>query len=399
MGTSLTLFRIRGIAVKVHWSFVLILVYGAVIYGGRSESLIVSALYGVLVTLLLFLCVTLHEFGHAVVARIFGIRVPSIILLPIGGLANLEKMPEKPSQEFFIAIAGPIVNIVLAILLVPMAWVAMGVESGFGSPMPGIRQLRSEMLDPGVLNLIVFLISTNLLLAFFNLLPAFPMDGGRILRSLLAMTISYVTATRIAVYVGRGMAVLFAVVGIFGCGIFLLLIAFFVYVGGGAEREAVEHRSVLRDVPVSRALHADAVRLYTSERVGRAVTLVMESYQSDFPVLDLSGQFAGVLTQAALITAMRDHGQEGRIVDVMVPAAQVPVCNPRVDLATVWETMARDGSRVVAILDGPHFVGLITSDDITRMIHLARATHRNRDQQRLDGSTPPPPEPRDNARV
>ena len=376
MGTSLTLFRIRGIAVKVHWSFVLILVYGAVVYGGRADSWVISALYGVLVTLLLFFCVTMHEFGHAVVARYFDIRVPSIMLLPIGGLASLEKMPERPSQEFFIAIAGPIVNIVLAILLIPLAWIAFGIESGFDAPFPGINALRREMLYPGVLNLTVFLISTNLLLAFFNLLPAFPMDGGRILRSLLAMTISYVTATRIAVYVGRGMAVVFAIIGIFGGGIFLLLIAFFVYVGGGAEREAVEHRSVLRDVPVSRALRPDAVRLYTSERVGRAIDLVMQSYQSEFAVLDLSGRFTGVVSQRSLIAAMRDRGQDGRIVDIMVSAEQIPTCNPHVDLATVWETMARAGSRVVAILDGPIYIGLITSDDITQVIHQARSTNR-----------------------
>jgi Zn-dependent protease len=360
---------------------------------------VISALYGVLVTLLLFLCVTLHEFGHAVVARAFDIRVPSIMLLPIGGLANLEKMPEKPSQEFFIAIAGPVVNIVLAILLVPVAWLALGLESGFGAPFPGVNALRREMLYPGALNLTVFLISTNLLLAFFNLLPAFPMDGGRILRSLLALVVSYVTATRIAVYVGRGMAVLFAVAGIFGGGIFLLLIAFFVYVGGGAEREAVEHRSVLRDVPVDRALRPDAIRLYNSERIGCAVDLVMQSYQSDFAVLDLSGRFVGVLTQPALITAMRNQGQDGRIIDVMIPAAQVPTCNPHVDLATVWETMARAGSRVAAILDGPRLVGLISSDDITQVIHMARATRQGTDLARKIRPPSTPNESNDDARV
>ncbi|MCB0159707.1 MAG: site-2 protease family protein, partial [Caldilineaceae bacterium] len=267
----------------MHWSFLLILVYGAFIFSQRAGSLVIGALYGVLVMLLLFLCVTLHEFGHAVVARHYHIKVPSITLLPIGGVANLERMPDRPSQELAIAIAGPLVNIVIALLLLPVAAFSIG-GLGFGGGLPTPRMLASNMMTPGFTNLIIYLLSTNILLVIFNLLPAFPMDGGRVLRALLAMAMPYVRATRIAVYVGRIMALIFAVVGIAGGGIFLLLIAFFVYVGGSAELENVTNRSVLRNIDVGRALRPQQMTLFTSDRLNRAVTLLMTSHQSVYAV-------------------------------------------------------------------------------------------------------------------
>ncbi len=375
MGTSITLFRIHGIDINVHWSFLLVLVYGAIAFGGRSDSLVVSALYGVLVTLLLFVCVTLHEFGHAAVAKHYRIEVPSITLLPIGGLANLEKIPEKPIQEFFIAVAGPAVNFLLAALLVPVALLIAGAQVSMGSPLPSISGLQRDMLEPGLLNIVIYLISTNLLLALFNLLPAFPMDGGRILRALLATILSYVTATRIAVYVGRAMAVLFAVWGMFGGGIFLLFIAFFVYVGGGAEREAVEHRAILRNVPVTRALRPPAVTLYTSETIGRAADLVMQHYQADYPVRDLSGHFVGVLTRPALVKALREGGREVRVIDVVTPLRAIPVCTLDDDLSVVWERMMQSKGRVVVVMDDEQLLGLVTVDSISEVMQIIGAAN------------------------
>jgi len=365
LGKSLTLFHIHGIDLKVHWSFLLVLIYGAVAFGGRTDSLVVGALYGVLITVSLFVCVTLHEFGHAVVAKYYHIEVPSILLLPIGGLANLEKIPEKPSQEFSIAIAGPAVNLLLAALLVPLALLIVGVQMSMGAPIPSVGGLQREMLEPGLLNIVIYLIFTNLLLALFNLLPAFPMDGGRILRALLAMCLSYVTATRIAVYAGRAMAILFAIWGMFGGGIFLLFVAFFVYVGGGAEREAVEHRAILRNIPVTRALMPVVLTLYTSEQIGRAADLVMQNYQSDYPVRDLGGNLVGVLTRPALVKALREEGREARVVDVMTPLQDIPIRTINDDLSIIWEQMMQTNSHVVAIMENGKLLGLITLDNIT----------------------------------
>ena len=375
MGTSLTLFRMFGIPVRMHWSFLLILVYGAFIFSQRAGSVVIGALYGVLVMLLLFLCVTLHEFGHAVVARHYHIKVPSITLLPIGGVANLERMPDRPSQELAIAIAGPLVNIAIALLLLPVAAFSIG-GFGFGGGLPTPRMLASNMMTPGFTNLIIYLLSTNILLVIFNLLPAFPMDGGRVLRALLAMAVPYVRATRIAVYVGRIMALIFAVVGIAGGGIFLLLIAFFVYVGGSAELENVTNRSVLRNIDVDRALRPQQLTLFTSDRLNRAVTLLMTSHQSVYAVLDLSSQFAGAITRAKLIETLRAQGEDARVVDAMTPANEIPTGHSDQTLADIWDIMMKSGSRIVAIIDDRLFRGLVTLDDLGEVVHLVTTTGR-----------------------
>lgn len=367
MGTSVTLFKVFDIEVRIHWSFVLILVYGAFYSTGASNPLI-GALYGILLILLLFVCVTLHEFGHALVAKRFKINVPHITLLPIGGVASLERMPDKPLQEFFIAIAGPLVNFVIAGALFSLLLLFGNLPNSFN--FYTFQRMMSQMQAPGLTNLLTYLVVTNVGLGIFNLLPAFPMDGGRVLRSLLALGISYVDATRVAVFVGRLMAALFALWGIVDVNVFMLLIAFFIYVGGGSEREAVESKAVLRNILAEQALAYNAVNLYTSERVDRAVDLIMNSYQTDYPVLDLSGRFAGVLTRARLIYALKEIGPEARIVDVMLKAQEIPVCAPNQDLAVVWELMATGGSRVVAVKRGQEFLGLLTLDDITEVFQV-----------------------------
>jgi len=231
----------------------------------------------------------------------------------------------------------------------------------------------AQMQVPSFSGLIIYLTVTNVVLGVFNLLPAFPMDGGRILRALLALGLPYVQATRIAVYVGRFMAILFAIWGIVGGGIFMLLIAFFVYVGGGSELEAVESRAVLKRVPAGSALNSDALELFASERLVRAVELIMTTYQADFPVLDLGGNFVGVLTRARLVAALREVGEEGRVVDAMVPAAQIPTCAPTSSLADVWEKIMQSRSSVVAVMDRGRFEGLLTLADLTEVFEVMGA--------------------------
>jgi stage IV sporulation protein FB len=211
------------------------------------------------------------------------------------------------------------------------------------------------------------------------------MDGGRILRALLAMVMPYPGATRAAVFVGRLMAVAFAIYGLFTGSIFMLLIAFFVYVGGSAELETVSSRAVLRDVKARSAITPGAVKLYTSERIERAMELIMTSYQTDYPVLDLGGRFAGVLTRQRLIQALRDLGPDTRIVDVMLPMTEIPECSPDTDLATVWETMSQRGSRLVAVREGTQFLGIITSEDITEVFQVVGAAAEG--QKRRQGPT------------
>jgi len=387
MGSSMRLFRIWGIDVKVHWSFVLILAYGAFLYSGRANPL-AGALYGIVVILLLFVCVLLHEFGHALTAKYFKVNVPTITLLPIGGVAQLERMPRQPIQEFLIAIAGPAVNFALTILLLPVALlvVGLGVESGGISSL--LRYAQTRMMTPSLDGLLVYLAVTNLALGLFNLLPAFPMDGGRVLRSLLAMAMPYVRATRIAVMVGRLMAVLLAFWGL-GGNIMLLLIAFFVYIGGRGELEAVESRYVLKDIRARQALNSETRQLFTSEPIDKAVDLIMTTYQADFPIFDLGSNFVGVLTRPRLISVLRSQGREGRIVDIMIPAQEVPVVGPETTLADVWDRMLDEHSRVVAVMEQGRFLGLLTLDDISELIQVVGAAKEQEDKQARQPSTTP----------
>lgn len=377
MNVHLAEFRLLGIDVKVHWSFVLVLAFGAFVYGAGPAGWVVGALYGVITILLLFVCVTMHEYGHALAARRFGIGTRSILLLPIGGVANLEHLPEKPGQEIVIVAAGPLVNVLLAIVLLP---VALLVGGGNGQSVFNFNAMGASIQSPGIFNLLVFLVSTNVLLALFNLLPAFPLDGGRLLRAVLAYMMPYPRATQTAVAVGRLLAVFMAVFGIFSGAIGLLLIAFFVYVGGSAELEAVSSRAVLRKFRAGSALTHNAVTLYSSERLERATQLIMNSYQTDYPVRDLTGQFVGVLTRPLLVNALREIGPEARIVDVMQPASAVPRCSPETDLAAVWEMMSQSGSRVVAVADHDKVLGIITSDDISEVFQVMGAIMEKRTQ-------------------
>ena len=309
MGRSLTLFRVSNIDVRVHWSFLIILVYGAFVFNSPGVGPVGGALYGILVTLLLFVCVTLHEFGHALVAQYFKIRVPSITLLPIGGVATLERAPDRPLHELIIALAGPLVNIAIVALLIPAVLLLSGpslLDTGTLTPLYAImRNVRT----PGTANLLVYLILTNVMLAVFNLLPAFPLDGGRVLRALLAMVMPELRATQVAVYVGRFMAALLALASV-RLGIFMLLIAFFIYAGGGAELEALRSRLALKRIPARRVLNPNQINLYISEPIERAVSLARYGGQSDFPVLDLAGRFVGALVRADLVSALQKDEHE-----------------------------------------------------------------------------------------
>lgn len=379
MGNSLKIARIWGVDIQVHWSFILILFYGAFLFSRNASNLAAGAIYGVVVILLLFVCVVLHEFGHAIMAKYFGVNVPHITLLPIGGVAQLERMPRKPMQEFLIAIAGPAVNFALAAVLLPAALLVVSLSMRTGTMWALISALMRTAQSMSVGGLLLTLAGTNLLLGIFNLLPAFPMDGGRILRALLALRLRYVAATRIAVLIGRGMAILFAIWGISGGGIFLLLVAFFVYVGGRGELEAVQSRYVLKDFSARQAVNKDAHVLYTSEPISRAVDYIMTTYQGDFPVHDLGNNLVGVLTRPRLVATLRGQGQDGRIVDVMIPRARVPVTSGDTTLADVWEQMLEAGSRVIIVQDQEQFLGLITLDDISELIQVMGAAKERED--------------------
>jgi Zn-dependent protease len=225
MRSSLKVASIFGIEVRIHLTFLIFLVW--IWFSYYQIAGFAGAVQGVLFILALFACVLLHEFGHAFAARGFGIETPDITLLPIGGVARLSRIPEKPWQELVVAIAGPLVNVVIAAALI---FVIHGSAS--------LEQL--EYLESPRTELLAKLASVNVMLILFNLIPAFPMDGGRVLRALLAMAMPYARATQIAAWIGQGLAVVFGIFGIFG-NPFLIFIAFFIFVG--AQQEAAMARS------------------------------------------------------------------------------------------------------------------------------------------------------------
>ena len=245
MGWSLNIGSVAGTAVRIHITFLLFLgwIFGAAYVSGGAAS----AWTGLIFILLVFLCVLLHEFGHIFTARAFGVRTPDVVLLPIGGVARLERIPEKPLEEFLIAIAGPPVNIVIALILIVFA----GADLSSNAAMAAIDNDKISMVDR--------LAAVNLFLALFNLIPAFPMDGGRVLRAILSSRLGFVRATGIAATIGQGFAFLLGFLGLFYNPI-LIFIAIFVYLAAASEAHMVALRAVSRGVP---AMAATMTRIAT----------------------------------------------------------------------------------------------------------------------------------------
>jgi Zn-dependent protease/CBS domain-containing protein len=365
---SIRLFNIRGITLRVHLTFPLILVWAALQFGLFAGLGTSGAIFGVLVTLLLFVIVVLHELGHSVVAQHYGIPVKDIVLLPIGGVAQMSRIPEEPVQELLIAIAGPLVNFVLAGLMV-IANLAFGLSGGLGNPLA----LLYGFGGISVASIFNYLFIANLFLGIFNLLPAFPMDGGRILRALLATRLNYVRATNIAGVIGKLMAILLGAWGLFGGGIFLILIAFFVFVEADQEGKMVKIRHMLRGLTVAQAYSVQARTLNPQATVGEAMEQALSSLQSDFPVID-GGQVVGLLTKGKLIEALNQRGPAVPVGEVMLRDVQ-PV-TPGEELYDAQQQMAESQLNALPVAEAGRYLGLITSRGIHELIQLVSAQRR-----------------------
>src|SRR5262245_31839038 len=300
---SIDIGSIAGTKVRIHITFILFLVYiwGANYVTGGSDA----AWTGTIFMLLLFLCVLLHEFGHVFAARGFGINTPDVTLLPIGGVARLERIPEEPGQEFMIAIAGPLVNVAIALVLMAFA----------GAEVSG-RSLAA--VDRGSVSMVDRLASVNLFLAAFNMIPAFPMDGGRILRSLLAIRLDHVRATEIAATIGQWAAFGLGFLGLMTHAYMLVFIAIFVYLAAASEAQMVSLRAMSRDVPVTAATVTQFTTLTGDEHIDAAVETLLQTSQTEFPVVDGDRRLIGVVGRAEIIRALRELGPTAPVSDVMV---------------------------------------------------------------------------------
>lgn len=343
-----------GIAVYVHATFLLLVGWIALLHWLQLGTL-QAVVRGVVFILLLFVCVLLHEFGHALAARRYGIRTRDITLLPIGGVARLERMPDKPVQELWVALAGPVVNIaifaVLYLILQTQSWV-----------------LRTEReLVQG--SLWARLMTVNLFLAAFNLLPAFPMDGGRVLRALLAMRMDYVQATNIAAALGQGMAFLFGFLGLF-LNPFLLFIALFVWIGAAQEASMVQIRAALGGIPVQQAMLTDFRTIQPDDPLRRVVELVLSGWQQDFPVLE-NNRVVGVLTRNDLVNALAMHGEDRLVREVM--QTQFEVVDASEMLESVLPRLQACACHSMPVLRNGELVGVLTMDNVGEFMLIRSA--------------------------
>jgi Zn-dependent protease/CBS domain-containing protein len=358
MSWSLKIGKLFGIDLKVHLTFFLILVWGAFNYGGNG-----GALYGIVVVLALFTLVILHELGHSLAAMRYGIPVKDITLLPIGGVARLERMPEKPMQELVVALAGPAVNVILAAFLLPIVTTLTAVQG-----VPFSMRLFAE---PGVLGLLTFLLLANVTLVAFNMIPAFPLDGGRVFRASIGFFTDHHKATVIAVNVGRVFALGLGLYGVFNGQIFLALIAFFIFVAGSQEGKAVAARTLLRTVQAREALNTSNVALSPEATVGQVASMMISHPQPNFAVLDPdSGQFLGVATSGSVSVAMQKGQWHKRITEIMHQAKHIPTIALTATLDEVQDKLAGASGQVVAVYDGFHFRGLISGNDIYRVFQF-----------------------------
>src|SRR6059036_3822202 len=354
MSWSLPIFRVAGIQLRIHITFLLLIAWLAFGYYAQGGSAV--ALSRVIFVLLLFLCVVLHEFGQA-----FGINTPDITLLPIGGVARLERMPEEPVQELIIAVAGPLVNVVIAL--------GLFVAGGFQA------LLNPSNVEGG--GLVAQLLTINIMLVLFNLLPAFPMDGGRVLRALLATRMSYARATQVAATVGQGFAFVFGFLGLFGPNPFLLFIALFVYIGASQEAALAQMKDVSRRFPVSSAMVREFRSLSEDATLQEAVDALLATSQHDFPVVDDSGNVAGLLTRQDLIAALRKNDPALRVGDVM--RRDIPTVTTGTRFEDAFRIMQECNCPAVPVLDRmKRLVGLLTPENVTELMMVQSAMPRRR---------------------
>lgn len=356
MSWSLRIGSIAGTAVRVHITFLLFLawIFAASYASGGSAA----AWSGITFMVLLFTCVLLHEFGHILTARAFGVRTPDVTLLPIGGVARLAQIPERPSEEFLVAIAGPMVNVVISIALVVLA----GAKLDLG-PLATVDDTRIPLVDK--------LATVNLFLAAFNMIPAFPMDGGRVLRALLASQLGFVRATSIAAAIGQGVAFLLGFLGLLYNPI-LIFIAIFVYLAAASESHMVALRSVAHGLPTSFATMTQFSTLSPDSRIGDAVDLVLHTSQNEFPVTDASGRLAGLLGRADILRALKAQGPDTLVGSAMT--GNLPTIDKRRCLDDALRLMQEAEAPAIGVVepDG-RLYGLLTPEAIAALMTINSA--------------------------
>jgi len=350
MRGSIRLLKIFGISINVHITFLILPVIFFAYAGFR----------GVFLILTVFVFVTAHELCHSLVAKRFGIKVPQITLLPIGGVATMGAIPEKPYQEFAISVAGPLFNVILGLLMFFPIYGLVGREAFFKPSLDSWPQTFS------------YLFWINPILAAFNLLPAFPMDGGRLLRAAFARKLGYRKATEIAVNFGHAFALIFAFIGILYSHIMLIVIAVFIYMAASNEGTQVEVKEILKNYRVSDILPGKFLTLTKDVELSKVLEIIFHQHQEDFPVLE-NHKLVGFLTRNDVIYGMHQYGPNKRVGDIM--RMTFPKARPQDSLVKVQSTMHKWGLKAVPVLKDDKLCGIITLEDISR-VYIMMANHK-----------------------
>ncbi len=358
---SLSLGKPFGIKVSVHWTFSLLIAWIVLISLGRGLEA-PQILMHIVFVLTLFVCVVLHELGHSIAAIKLGGEVDSITLLPIGGMAHLSKMPEKPMEEFLVSAAGPLVNVVIAALL----WIYIALFHP-----ADITTIEFETITAA--NFPIMLLAANLFIVAFNLIPAFPMDGGRLFRSALSIKMSRLKATQIAKDIGQVFAIIFIVAGLF-FNPFLVVIGFFILLGAKGEYEMIKYQDVLKDQTVRDIIKTEFAELAVDDTLGKAAERLVQVSDNGFVIMS-EGEFAGILTKNDLINGLNTHGREGKIKDVMQTDLKPIHCNT--PLFDVYRDMQKNRHYMLPVIENNEFKGILDLENLHEFFLIRKATKIN----------------------
>lgn len=355
MKWQIKLGRFAGIDVFIHTTFLLLIGWVGYVHWLEHRDW-GEVLRGIGFILALFLCVILHEYGHALTARRYGIKTRDITLYPIGGVARLERMPDKPIEELWVALMGPAVNVVIAAILFAYLFLTLNLV-----PITDLTVASGSFLERVMI--------INIVLVLFNLIPAFPMDGGRVLRAVLAMNMEYVRATQIAANIGQGFAFLLGFIGLFG-NPFLLFIAFFVWIGASQEASMVQMKNAISGIPVGRAMLTEFQFLSPRDSLSRMAQLILAGSQHDFPVID-EDRVVGVITRDDFLSALTQHGQNIAVSEVM--KTDLPEVDSYDMVESALEKIQQSGVPALPVTHGGRLVGIITSENITEYLMIRSA--------------------------
>jgi Zn-dependent protease/CBS domain-containing protein len=356
MSWSLSIGRIAGTAVRIHITFLLFLIW--IWFANYETGGSAAAWSGLLFMILLFLCVLAHEFGHIFTARAFGVSTPDVTLLPIGGVARLARIPEAPGQEFLIAIAGPAVNVVIALALVAFAGANIDPQH-----LATVGNARIGMLDR--------LAEVNLFLAAFNMIPAFPMDGGRVLRAALATQLGYVRATEVAASIGQWVAFALGFIGLFYNPL-LIFIAIFVYLAAASEAHMVGLRAMSRGVPVTAAMVTQFASLKPTDHLDQAIETLLHTSQSEFPVVDDASRLVGLLARGDIVRALKERGPNAPVGEAM--ATGIPTIGHRQCLDEAFRILQETSAAAIGVVDAQgRLIGLVTPGTVGEMMMVRDA--------------------------